>query len=86
MRAKSEDGWYHIDHPDGTEQVWQGAYTPVFYVLERVVRPNSRRKNWTLVKRTEKDENTMYPKKIAGPFKDLDAAKVAYLMRLATLT
>jgi len=80
-----EPKWRSMSHSDGTEQVWdtnKGIAQPA-HIIERVVRDNSRRKNWAIVYRRG-DE--MYPKKVAGPFKDLDAAKVAYLMLMAALT
>ena len=80
-----EPKWRIYSHEDGTEQVWDAnrGMTAPAHAIERVVRDNSRRKNWAIVYRRG-DE--MYPKKVAGPFKDLDAAKVAYLMLMAALT
>jgi len=76
--------WKYHKHSDGTEQWWIGGKGIPLYCIERVLRPDSRRKNWAIVSRTHSD--AMYPPKIAGPFKDLDAAKVAYLMFRAALT
>ena len=81
-----EPDWQYNPHPDGTEQYWIGRKVPVVYLIERVVRENSRRKRWVIVKRGLQHVDTMYPPKVSGPFKDLDAAKVAYLMLMATLT
>jgi hypothetical protein len=81
----SEDGeWYFATHGDGTEQVFPAKYVPHLYI-ERVVRPKSRRKQWCLVSRDplSKWGDAMYPPKLAGPFGDLDAAKVALVMTAA---
>ena len=79
-----EPEWRYKSYGDGTEQVWQGGLVAPLYLIERVIREKSRRRNWCIVLRT--NGNTMYPKKVAGPFPDLDAAKAAYLMLRAALT
>ena len=81
-----EPEWQYNTHPDGTEQYWIGRKIPVVYLIERVNRHNSRRKRWTIVKREDHHGEILYPPKVAGPFPDLDTAKVAYLMLKAALT
>lgn len=79
---------------DGTEQYMIRGMESQFYdcwiVLERVVKPGSRRKRWAAVDRTEgvQGRESMYPPKVAGPFADLDTALRAYetLMALHGIT
>ena len=84
MRStESSDGrWQYLVWEDGNEQVYadDAPNAPIF--IERVVGPKSRRKRWVIVdRRGLKDgDSTAYPPKLAGPFKNLDVAKVAYLM------
>ena len=81
-----EPKWKTQRYGDGTEQVWlerRGKVAPL-YLIERVLREKSRRKNWAVVCRDRSDG--LYPPKVAGPFKDLDAAKAALVMLYASLT
>ena len=77
-----EGDWCVERHDDGTEQVYQYDPWPPVIFIERLTSPKSRRKRWCVVSRKppEKWRNAKYPPKLAGPFRELDAAKAAYLM------
>jgi hypothetical protein len=80
--------WTYRKWSDGTEQ-WAFNDEREVYV-ERVMRPDSRRKRWALVSRHDPDSedrynNCLYPPKISGPFPTLEAARVAYLVYVETM-
>jgi hypothetical protein len=89
--------WWHCEWSDGTEQwsVYNKDVKSVLYV-ERVVKAHSKRRNWCVVNRSvsESDrilaavlarfDTSLYPPKVLGPFKDLEGAKTALLLALAT--
>jgi hypothetical protein len=76
--------WHYREFKDGTQQWmplpenWQGW--PPSILIERVVADDSRRKHWCIVNR-ERSTRGKYPPKVAGPFKTLEAAKVALIVR-----
>ena len=80
------DDWTFRSFNDGTEQ-WRfhqlGPFAAVN--LERVVGPKSRRKRWRIADRRPRndDYDLKYPPAIGKPFKDIETAKVAYLVMLA---
>ncbi len=87
-QVEHDDKWLYRVFKDGTQQ-WlplpdmdalQHNWPPAIFV-ERVLRPNSKRKRWCIVDRTS--SRAFYPPKIAGPFKSADAAKAALLIYLA---
>ncbi len=77
-----DDGTQCIYHrPYEDRQYKDSPHPQVIYMIERVVKENSRRKNWCITRRTTaRDMTRLYPPKVAGPFKDLEAAKAAFLM------
>jgi hypothetical protein len=87
-QIEHDDKWLYRVFKDGTQQ-WLPlpdmnensiGWPPAIFV-ERVLRPNSKRKRWCIVDRTS--SRAFYPPKIAGPFKSADAAKAALLIYLA---
>jgi len=62
---------------DGTEQWIFDPEQRVSVAAERVVQPDSKRKNWVLVDRGSTQTNKRYPPKIAGPFPTEESAKAA---------
>lgn len=81
-----DDRWCKRDWPDQLQQVY--LLTAVDdrvhdFIIERVVGEKSRRKRWVIVDRSF-THGDLYPRKVAGPFPNLDAAKVAYLILRAT--
>ena len=80
-----DDGWWHVNHRDGTEQVAGKSTNKTRNIfIERVNKVMSRRKHWCVVdRRGPKGNSLMYPPKLSGPYKDLDAAKAEYLMIVA---
>lgn len=80
-----EGEWRFMRWSDGNEQVClvTDRYRSELFI-ERVDAPKSRRKRWRVVSRKGLDNDTCYPPALSPPFKDLDAAKVAYLIALAS--
>lgn len=73
----SSEEWVYYIYPDGTEQwTFRGCANRIF-TIERVKRKNSRRKQWAVIERVD---DKLYPPKIAGLFKELDAAKAALMV------
>lgn len=94
--AFGPDGWAFRQWPDGTDQ-WMHISNyrdpeekNQDYIVERVVRPNSRRKRWVVVNRKSPDENIelheydLYPPKVAGPFPNVESAKLACLLLISS--
>jgi len=83
--AWTNDGdWSVFYYPDGLEQIrLRERENKGKLYIERVNRPKSRRIRWCVVDRTINDR--LYPPRIAGPFKELDAAKATYLLLLSTM-
>lgn len=79
--------WIERKFDDGTEQVMMerqhGQGWPPLIYIERVVRPNSRRKRWCIVNRYNSNAN-LYPPKIGGPYPSLDVAKVMLLIMVTS--
>lgn len=73
--------WHEVFFHDGTEQWYIHPLTDHYISIERVVRPNSRRKRWAIVNRDAGVRSeALYPPKICGPFPNLESAKAAYLV------
>lgn len=73
--------WTEVFFHDGTEQWYIHPLTDHYICIERVVRPNSRRKRWAIVNRDAGVRGeALYPPKICGPFPNLESAKAAYLV------
>ena len=80
MEKEWDDGeWHHNLWSDGNELVRTGTGEAHIFI-ERVHGPKSRRKRWVVTDRRGTDQDVLYPPKLAGPFKNLDVAKVTYLM------
>ena len=70
--VRLNSGWAFSMYHDGTQQWHLRRGKETF--IERVLSPNSRRKRWCIVERTD---GCLYPPKIAGPFQNFTAAFVA---------
>jgi hypothetical protein len=89
VRWGRDGDWEFRSVIDGTEQVrFAGSFDdyPPTALIERVVGPHSRRKQWCIVRRHKnlRSARAMYPKKLAGPFPTLDGAKAALLVMRAS--
>lgn len=71
---KNDSRWRFFAWPDGTQQ-WKLGDVQV----ERVLKPNTRRKRWCIVDRSRGRHraDTLYPPKVAGPFPNLKIAMLA---------
>lgn len=75
------DDWREVHFRDGTQQWYIQPLTDHYISIERVVRPDSRRKRWAIVNRDAGVRTeALYPPKICGPFPNLESAKAAYLV------
>lgn len=88
------DGWAYREWPDGVDQWMHVSNFRLAeekdhdYIVERVLRPKSRRTKWVIVDRNSPDgemyEECLYPPKVAGPFPSAEAAKLACLLLIAS--
>jgi hypothetical protein len=80
-----DEVWQFKRWNDGNEQVstLEGRASSMF--IERVDQPKSRRKWWRVVDRRGAGEE-LYPPALSAPFKNLEAAKAAYLVIVAART